>query len=201
MGDREQDWKEENIYSIKQSLDSFSNNGKLNREKWVVKQLLLSLHIDFKEEEISEAEEPADVSFRNAKFQIKEMLDKGRRRTDEYKVALNKAEKAEKPSEMLEHYPLIDISFSDVVNLCHTNAKKLISSSKYGYRELKDIDLLYYFNWKKHYVVKSNNVQGEVLDFRSLSVVSNYFCGVVYATTGTPEFLKDNVGKVVEFLK
>ncbi len=52
------DWKEERIRALKKSLAFFSNKGKLNREKWVVRQLLNALLIDFEEEEMAEADEP-----------------------------------------------------------------------------------------------------------------------------------------------
>ena len=127
MSDNDLDWKEERIRAVKESLAFFSNKKKLDREKWVVRRLLCALHIDFEEEEITEANEPADVSFCYAKFQVKEIPDKGRRRTDEFKTALDKAEKAKDDSDRFEHYTPIDIPFPDVVKQCQTYALSLIS--------------------------------------------------------------------------
>ena len=61
------DWKEDHIRALKESLAFFSNKEKPNREKWTVKRLLRALAIDFKEEELKTgAKEPVDVSFRDA---------------------------------------------------------------------------------------------------------------------------------------
>ena len=199
MCESDLDWKEENIRAVKESLVFFSNKQKLNREKCVVKQLLNALLIDFEEEEMAEADEPADVSFRDAKFQVKEIMDEGRRRTDEFKTALDKAEKAKNYRDLQEQSTLIDIPFSDAVKYCHTYAMELISLSKYGTRELKDIDLLCYFNLQDYHEAPPNDVQYEALGFLSLSVVGNRYCEVVYAATGAPQFLKDNIGKIVKY--
>lgn len=125
-------------------------------------------------------------------------MDEGRRRTDEFKTALDKAEKANNYSDLQE---LIDIPFSDVVKHCHTYAATLISLSKYGTRELKDIDLLCYYNWQVHHEAPPNNVQYKALGFRSLSVVGNRYCEVVYAAKEAPQFLKDNIGKTVKYFE
>ena len=111
MGDDNLEWKEDRIGNLKESLAFFSNKEKLNREKWVVRRLLRSLQIDFMHEEITGVEEPADVLFQDARFQIKEVLGKNRRRTDEYKAKLEKTRKAKNSRDLLEHYTPKDITF------------------------------------------------------------------------------------------
>lgn len=198
MCDSEPDWKEERIRALKESLAFFSNTEKLNREKWVVRRLLRALRVDFREEEMTGADEPVDVSFRDARFQVKEILGKGRRRTDEFKTALEKAKSAKDYSELLEHYTPIDISFSEIVRCCYDYAGTLLSQSKYGPRECKNIDLLCYFNWLDHHVVPPIEVSSEEVGFRSLSIVSNRHCAVTYASTDAPRVLRDNVGRAME---
>lgn len=101
MHEKQPDWKEKCVRALKESLTFFSNKEKLNREKWVVRKLLRALRINFEETELMEAEEPVDVSFRDAGFQVKEIMDEGRRRTDEFKAALKRAETA---AEYIENY-------------------------------------------------------------------------------------------------
>jgi hypothetical protein len=201
MSDGEPDWKEERVRALKESLAFFSNKEKLNREKWVVKRLLRALAIDFKEEEMTGTEEPVDVSFRDARFQVKEILDKDRRRTNEFKAKLEKAKSAKDYAELLEHYTPIDISFSEIVRYCYGYARTLLSQSKYGPRERKNIDLLCYFNWLDHHVVPPVDVVNEEVGFRSLSVVSNRYCTVAYARNDAPMLLRDNVGKAKEYFE
>lgn len=201
MCDSEPAWKEDRVRALKESLAFFSNKEKLTREKWVVKRLLRALAIDFKEEEMTGAEEPVDVLFRDARFQVKEILDKDRRRTDEFRTKLETAKAAKDYSELLEHYNPIDIPFSEIVRHCHGYAKTLLSQSKYGPRECKNIDLLCYFNWLDHHVVPPFNVVNEEVGFRSLSVVSNRYCAVAYARNDAPKVLRDNVGQAEEYFE
>ena len=200
MVDKGFDWKKDLITDLEGSLAFFSNKEKLNREKWVVNRLLSALQIDFKQEEINGSEEPADVSFREANFQVKEVLDEGRRRTDEYKAKLEKVKTAKSYSDLLEHYSPEDISFSEVVAHCLSYVENLESNCKYGKREQKKLDLLVCFNWHNYHIVKPTEIQSKILGFRSLSVVSNRYCAVVYANESAPLFLKVNIGKVGEYI-
>jgi hypothetical protein len=123
-------WKHERIRALKDSIDFFSNKQKLNREKWTVRRLLSALGIAFNENELTSAEEPVDVAFRDIRFQEKEILDQNRRRTDEYKKALEKAQSAQDYSEFSELYDPIGISFSEVVQKCYEYANNLLLKSK-----------------------------------------------------------------------
>lgn len=201
MDEEQTFWRDDRIRSLKESLAFFSNREKLNREKWTVKRLLRALAIDFNDEELAGAEEPVDVSFRDARFQEKEILDKDRRRTDEYKKALEIAEAAKDHSELSELYDPIDISFSEVVQKCYDVAQNLLSQAKYGPLECKNIDLICYFNLINHHVVPPTDVVTKKIGFRSLSVVSNRYCAVAYARKDAPTILRDNVGKAKEYFE
>lgn len=200
MCGKDPDWKDEHIRALKQSLEFFSNREKLNREKWVVRRLLHALKVEFYEEEMTGADEPVDVSFRDARFQVKEIFDEGRRRTDEFKNKLEIVESANDYRELLEHYDPIDISFTEVVRLSYARAQDLLLS-KYGPRESMGIDLLCYFNWIDHHVVRPVDVIIEEIGFRSLSVVSNNYCAIAYASASAPAFIRDNVGRAISYLE
>ena len=201
MNDRESNWKDDRVEALKESLNFFSNAEKLSREKWVVRQLLRALSIDFKEEELTKAEEPVDVGFRDARFQVKEILDDRRRRTDEFKNKLAKAELAQDHSELLERYTPLYVSFTEIVRHCDSYAKALISRSKYGPLERRNIDLLCYFNWLDYSVVPPTDVVINEVGFRSLSVVSNRYCAVVYASPSAPTLLRGHEGKAPEYFE
>lgn len=146
--------KKNNIQALESSLSFFSNKEKLTREKWVVKSLLNGLNIHFNESELVGAEEPIDVSFRDTNFQVKEILDSGRHRTDGFRIKLEKAKSAKTDDELDEYYTSIGISFSQIVQKCYDYALTLVEESKYGKHELKKIDLLCYFNWIGYNVIK-----------------------------------------------
>ena len=201
MDEEQTSWKDDRIRSLKESLSFFSNREKLNREKWTVRRLLRALAIDFNEEELTGAEEPVDVLFRDARFQEKGIMDKDRRRTDEYKRALKIAVAAKDHSELFELYDPIDISFSEVVQKCYDFAQNLISQAKYGPLECKNIDLICYFNLINHHIVPPTDVVTKNIGFRSLSIVSNRYCAVAYARKDAPTILRDNVGKAKEYFE
>lgn len=201
MSDTQTGWKDDRIQALTESLAFFSNTEKLNREKWVVRRLLQALRVQFKEEELTEAQEPVDVAFRDAGFQVKELLDEGRRRTDEFKKKLEAVKSAKDCSELLEHYTPTDISFSEIVRRCFLYAETLLKQVKYGPRECKNIDLVCYFNWLDHHVVPPIEVPKMGVGFRSLSIVSNRYCAVACASPDAPALLRDNVGEATEYFE
>lgn len=201
MSNDDETWKEEYISYLKESLCFFSNKEKLAREKWVVGRLLSALGIDFTEVDMSGAAEPADVSFENAHFQVKEVYDENRRRTDEYKEKLERVKSAKSLLDLKEQYTPLSISFTDVVRHCENYAIKLIEENKYGVREVGDIDLLCYFNWVNHNITAPTNIPYITTSFRSLSVVSNRYCAVIHASEKAPNFLKDSVGIPLEYIE
>ncbi|KAF0192631.1 MAG: hypothetical protein FD165_794 [Gammaproteobacteria bacterium] len=201
MRNAKSDWKAEHVRALKKSLAFFGNAEKLNREKWVVRHLLKALRIDFKEEEMTQAAEPVDVAFRDAGFQVKEMLDEGRRRTDELKNKREKEESSLDYRELLEHYTPLDVSFSEIVQRCYSYAESLVQQSRYGPKECKNIDLLCYFNWLDNSIVPPVDVAVMEVGFRSLSIVRNRYCAVAYANSNAPMLLRDNVRKAMEYFE
>ena len=201
MDDEQYNWKDERIRSLEESLSFFSNREKLDREKWTVRRLLHALDVEFAEEELTGGDEPVDIYFRDARFQEKEILDENRRRTDEYRKALEVAKAAKEQRELAELYDPIDISFCEVVQKCYDYAKTLLLQSKYGPLECKNIDLLCYFNLKNYLVVPPTEIAVKELEFRSLSVVSNRYCMVVYARDDAPKILRENIGKAKDYFE
>jgi len=197
----EPNWKAERIQKLQESIRFFSNPSKLDREKWVVRRLLRALHLDFSEPDLCETPEPADVAFRGANFQVKEIPDEGRRRGDEYKNALERAKSADEYSQLLEQYTPIDISFAEIVTRCFEYSTTLLAQRKYGPLESKKLDLLCYFNWKYHYVVPPVDIATGVAGFRSLAIVSNRYCAVAYARDDAPDFLKVKACYAIEYFE
>ena len=119
--------KKDLIEESKESVDFFSGGNKWNREKWVVEKLLSSSGVRYNESELSECDEPVDVAFRDARFQIKEMMRfpdaKHRRRHDEYRSALQKAEAAETLEELASLTPYREVTWDQMVveSLLETN--------------------------------------------------------------------------------
>jgi len=190
------DWeaqKQEVIASRREALRFFSNENKLEREKHVVRRLLVANEIEFQDEELCEAEEPADVNFRDCNFQVKEILNKGRRRYDEFKEALSKAENAQTWEDLFEPYSPRDLPASKILSLTLERAQSL-ADCKYGPQEVAALDLICYCNFDNACETVSDFDLPRESDFRSISVVSNRFCLVIYAGSTSSNFLSRSVG-------
>jgi len=194
------DWeaqKQELIAAREESLFFFSNENKLEREKYVVRDLLEACNVSFSENELLDADEPADVQFENCRFQVKEIMNKGRRRYDELKESLERAKNASSWDDLLEPYTPRDLEVTEIVRLTCERAKEL-ETRKYGPRELANLDLLCYCNFNDVCEIESNCGLLETSLFRSISVVSNRYRMVIYASENAPQFLKNNVGSLKE---
>jgi len=194
---QEDDIRTKHTASMKAAVDFFSNRNKLDREIWVVKHFLEKQSINYQDCEILEADEPADVAFRDAQFQVKELFPEGKRRGDEYKEKLKKALDTETDSDLLEQYTPSSISFTEIVELCSEYTSKLIDEFKYGVVERKKVDLLFYFNYVRCHEIPPDNYEFNINGFRSVSVVGNRYCSVLSATNDAPDFIKSSIGNVI----
>jgi Putative endonuclease, protein of unknown function (DUF1780) len=186
-------WKREQIESLEQSIAFFGNEGKWEREKWVVERLLEALSVVFDDGDLQQATEPADVKFGDAKFQVKEVMDP-RQRQDEYRQQLERTKKAKTRSDLTDQYSPKDVALSEIVERCVARSVEL--RTKYGPKERRGLDLVCYFNFKEYHEGFSAFAVPSDHEFRSLSVVSNSFRVVLYAQADAPDLLRDNVGKV-----
>ena len=72
-----------------------SNARKWERERWVCERLLQGLNITYRDDEFTPAgQEPPDVLFRDASFEVFFVLDEGRRLNDEWSEELQRRRSA-----------------------------------------------------------------------------------------------------------
>ena len=188
--------KKDLIEESKESVDFFSGGNKWNREKWVVEKLLSSLGVRYNESELSECDEPVDVAFRDARFQIKETMRfpdaKHRPRHDEYRSALQKAEAAETLEELASLAPYREVTWDQMVveSLLDTKVK----IQKYPVEVRRKLDVICYYNRHNHFEADAPTPKFEAMDCRSFSIVSNKSAMVLSATVGSPAFLQAAMG-------
>ena len=196
----ESDFIKERVDAIKEAIHFISNDCKSDREVWIVRHFLSQLCIDFSNEEIhASSDEPVDVVYCDAKFQVKEIYDKGRKRGDEYKESLRKAEIATSASDLLEHYSLQKITCDDVASLVAKRAS--VWQQKYGPSECMSTDLLFYFNLQDIHVVGNvltdvDAYSSEMAAWCSVSVFLGDCAFVLHVSEKAPGFLKTAKGKV-----
>ena len=199
----ESDFIKERVDATKEAIHFFSNNCKSHREVWVVRHFLSQLCIEFSNEEIhASSDEPVDVVYCDAKFQVKEIYDEGRKRGDENRESLRKAEIATSNSDFLEPYsPSQKMICDDVASMVAERALKLHQQKKYGTIECKSTDLLFYFNLQDIHVVGDvltdvDSYSSKMAAWRSVSLFAGDCAFVLHASEKAPAFLKTAKGKV-----
>lgn len=168
----------------------FSNDGKPERERWVVAQFLRNLSLSFREDELISLEQnnDADVLFRDASFQVKEITDPICKRDREVKEDLKRAENASRLEEVFEPSIGGDIVHVDAYPLVLAKA----SDVKYSRLTRQRLDLLCYIT-RLHSYLNPSLIRPEdvaALGWRSISCVIGRHGFVLTAVSEAPFFLR-----------
>ena len=187
-----------------EALEAQRSRFRADRELWVARNFLSNLEIPFEDSElIPVPDDPPDVRFREANFEVKEILDQGRRRHDEYKASLKKAKLASSPLDLLEHATPRELPITDVCS--EVAARSSALAAKYSSDTRRTLDLLFY--------VDHLDVFGYIRDiwpptqpwaqfgFRSISVLMGRLSAVLYFNDDAPEFLKAGGIRLVQPVK
>jgi hypothetical protein len=183
---------------LTESIEYFSAKNKAERERWVCLELVQNLGIAFDEAEIvSPEKDPPDVVFQDARFEIKEILDPGRKRHAEYKAALQKAFTITDPQDLLELYTPKDITPIQIGERVLADLNDL--KHHYPRAVCGETDLLFYVNLQEHHL--KIGLMPAASDFgsfgwRSISAVLGWGALVFFAAPSAPAFLFANVGAV-----
>ena len=146
---------------------------------------------------ISSDDEPPDVIYKKAKFEVKEILDPGKRRHAEYKESLLLAKKAKSAEDLLEEYTPRDVRYSE---MCQQVVDRLNSEQKYAPAVRRTLDLLFYINLEdvRGYVSDTLPFAKEIGRFgwRSVSFLAGPLSVVLHACNDAPEFMQAVQGQV-----
>jgi len=182
-----------------------SNARKWERERWVCQRLLQGLNIPYHSEDFLQAsQEPPDVLFGDARFEVFFVLDEGRRLNDEWRAELQRRRSAYSLSQLVrrEARPKRIPASKLLQRLGPTLHKKATN-----YKE-RDIDL------GQLDIIAFSSLKREVLDlnshfpppteylrqgWRSLSLVGPTFARVLFAQPDAPDFLRNNLGRSIIF--
>ncbi len=168
------------------------NKVKPERERCVCRAFLRTIGVVFEEPElIAPTEEPADVVFQTAQFQIREVLEPDRRRGDDWKKKEKKYAEASSLTELLEPY------FSPAAVKLHTLVPKIVEAlskkaKKYGIG-CNGIDMLVYVNLTDRCLAahsklpNMNELQSQ--GWRSVSFVFPPYGVILFAEPTAPNFL------------
>ncbi len=192
----DEEFLEDRRRALKESIEHFSAKHKSERERWVCSGFLENLDIAFDEAEVAlPDDEPPDVVFRDARFEIKEILDPGRRRHAEYKALLQKALGATDPQELLEQFAPKDITPVQIGERIVSKLRGL--EAHYAPAVRAKLDLLFYVNLQDHFLkVEPMPPVTEFAPFgwRSVVVLMGWGSLVLFAAPDAPSFLCSRVG-------
>jgi hypothetical protein len=192
------EYKQELLRHIASTRRFLGNAGKLVQEKSVVRALLRSLGISFSESALCTSEvEPVDVTFGEARFQIKTSWD-GYRPQLSWKDIERRINAARSWSDLLEPVePSESIDQTTLISKVTSQLQQL--GSKYGKGRSKLDALLYINNRGRHPTISSPLPDVSPLKeqgWRSVSVVFPPVGIVLVAEVAAPVFLHEMVGRV-----
>lgn len=168
---------------------------KPERERWVCAEFVENLGITFNETEIvSPDDDPPDTIFRDARFEIKEILNPQRRRHSEYKAELKRVQIISNPQDLLKSFTPQDITPQQVSVLILNELKDI--SDHYAPSVRTNIDLLFYVNLKSHFLKTGPMPVNQIFrpfGWRSVSAVIGWGALVFFAESHALSILHANI--------
>ena len=192
-------------HQAEQANAFLSNARKWERERWVCQRLLQALNVRHHLDEFSASgQEPPDVLFREASFEVFFVLDEGRRLNDEWRAELDRRRSAFSLSQLVrrEARPKRIGAAELQARLAPTLRKKAHNYLERGL-DPGELVLLAFVSLKRavpdfnsHFPPPTEYLrQG----WRSLSLVGPTFARVLFAHPDAPAFLRNNLGRSVLF--
>jgi len=186
-----------------ETIGFFSNRKKKFRERCTCAAFLRCSGVSFLSKDIvSSSEEPPDVIFNSAQFEVIEKLyrySQQRERHDEWKQEKARRDGARSLRDLIQPYkPPTPLSCAELTNLV-TDALRQ-KKQKYDPRECTNLDALVYVNLKNKFLqlrqLPSNFKQLQLQGWRSVSVLIPPYAWVLFAQPSAPPFLRNLVGKI-----
>jgi hypothetical protein len=205
MNDFEQQYLADLREHARGSRTLLSNKQKAERERMVVRAFLRCLGVPFANEEVQPSrEEPIDIVFRSARFQLMDIVG-DRKRGDEWRQRERKYDGASSLSELLEPWTGSEaLSLTTVVRLV---ADKLEEKARhYGQASCAKLDALVYVDIHGQHLWPLDSPAEKLTEideifarqgWRSVSMLYLPYGAVLYARTTAPDFLKDKVGRAM----
>ncbi len=201
-GKSERDYLEKLRAHAADTVRYLTSKLKPERERDVCRAFLRCIGVSFADNEIvASSAEPVDVSFREARFQIREVMKEGRRRGDEWKLKQVRWNQAQSAADVKEAWRSPKpMQFAELIEII-TQALEG-KSTRYGKSQCAKIDALVYVNLTGTRFLDPTSVPGsvsglEAQGWRSLSILFPPYGLVLSAEANAPSFLGEHVGVVI----
>ena len=175
-----------------------SNKMKPERERSVCRAFLRALGVSFDDSELSApTDEPADVGFRQARFQVRDLLESDRRRGDDWKEKEQEYGDATLIAETKKPYsPPTPVDVNDLIP--EVNAALSKKAKKYGVG-CKNLDALIYVDLENKFLAPDSSVSNveslKSQGWRSVSLLFSPYSVVLFAKPEAPDFLQAEAGQ------
>ena len=182
------------LKSAWEDVQYFSNANKEVRERWVVSQFLSVLGVRHQENELPSLEQcnKADVNFRGAYFQVKELPDPDLLRGKMYKDAYNSLKAAKTLQDVSLVGDVCDVPpIVSIYNLVLEKARDLARSYE---AEKGELDLLIYVTRTMASVIQPSELVDNPfpdMGWRSVACVNSKQVVVLFSSPFAPEFIKE----------
>lgn len=172
-----------------------NNKMKPERERSVCRAFLRTLGIPFKDTEIiASTNEPVDVIFRKARFQVTDILEPDQRRGDIWKEIQHKCETANSIYEAIEINPLPNTAPVYLNTLIPEITMALSKKAKKYGVACQDLDMLIYLDLRKRFLAEEAAVPNvaslKAQGWRSVSLLFPPYGVVLFVKLEAPDFLK-----------
>jgi hypothetical protein len=196
-------WRQLRDYA-EETVRLFSEGGRDEREKAPVREFLKYLCVPFAEDElrVPPKDDDVDVHFREARFQNVERIEPGRRRHDEVRRFAEQAQQARSVADLEVPTPgstpmTMAELLTEVIALL-TKKKQMRMATRSG------LDALVYVNLQGRHLYPAPEAVDDPsalaqLGWRSISVLFPPYAIVICATADAPDFLRQQLGRVVRF--
>lgn len=184
-----------------ETVHFLSNDMKSERERCACAAFLRCLGVDFLVEDlvsVKKGNDPPDVIFHAAHFEVLEVLDEGRKRHHESKTRAECLKKAKTIEDTLVQSRLRDpLSYAEVFNLITGALAE--KSSRYGVKVCAGLDALICIQLQHKFLTPKSPLPSHatLLDqgWRSVSFVMVPYSHVIYAAELAPDFLRVHRGQ------
>src|SRR5437867_10070226 len=186
------------------SVSFFSEDGRTEREKAPIRELLRSLGVPFTDEDLTvpPKDDDVDVRFRDARFQNVERMESGRRRHEEVRSLAERARTV--PDIRALEMPRSESVPMGVHELLREVLKALDAKTRKTANRAS-LDALVYVNLRgRHLYPVPDVIEGDKggvtqLGWRSVSVLWPPYAVVLCAKPTAPTFLRIKVGQIARY--
>lgn len=181
--------------SAREDLRFLSNSGREERERWVVFEFLTRQKVEFAEDELHShhLHSKIDIEFRDARFQVKEILNPGVKRHRDAKTRYERLMSANSLQNIA--WPMFGYDIppiTTIYSLVSAEAVSLSVSSRYR-NEKTNLDLIFYVTRTHASPIQKDEIDYEHLSsigWRSISCLAGRQAIVVFAASNAPAFLR-----------